>query len=353
MALVREFSGGSRMGNKVNIYVIAKEAGVSVSTVSRVLTGNAPVKPETKRRVMDVIEKYDFRPNSLARSLLFKKSKMIGIVVPDISNPFFSTLVLQSEAFALKSGYTTFLCNSMNDHQLETTYLYNLLDKQVDGIIFVGGRINDSKTNPKYAEEMRDVMQRIPVVFVNGRMEGVDTHIVRTDEEAGIGKLVDLLVKYGHRDIGLLGGVSGISATDVKHQAFRKAMERHRLPIREDWILEDGFSIESGEKAASALMNQREHPTAVLCINDFVAIGAIKMFNKFGLRVPDDMSVAGFDDIYLAGDFPPGITTVSQNYVELGETAVRVLIDLIQKKEVEQETIIPTSLVVRESCRAL
>src|SRR5690625_495932 len=306
------------------------------------------------KKVTSIIKKYNFRPNSLARSLLYKQSKMIGFVLPDINHPFFSTLVLKSEAHALKLGYTSFLCNSMGDVNIESAYLQNLIDKQVDGIIFLGGRINSIEQTPQYneyVEEMQQVMDRVPLVLINGQMSGLDAHIVRTDEESGIDKLVELLVNHGHSKIGFLGGDETVSSTIVKRKAFSRALKRHGLSAEQEWIIGGEFSIESGEIVAARLLNQKEKPTAVVCVNDFVAIGAMKMFNKFGLKVPEDISVTGFDDIYLAEHFPPGITTISQNYDLLGEKAVNVLVDLIDGKQVDEETVIPTSLIIRSSCK--
>ncbi|MDQ0224047.1 LacI family DNA-binding transcriptional regulator [Metabacillus niabensis] len=337
----------------ITIYDIAKEANVSPATVSRVLTGNAKVRPQTMRKIVDVIEKYNFRPNSLARSLLHKQSKTIGFILPDINHPFFSTLVQKSEAHALELGYTSFLCNTMNSSENESKYLQSLVEKQVDGIIYLGGRINDTDTEQKYADEMKKVMERIPVVFVNGQMTGVDAHIVRTDEESGIEKLVELLVNLNHKKIGFLGGIEGISSTDVKTNTFVKMMNNKGLDVNKDWVFGNGFSIESGEEVAAQLLYLKERPTAVICVNDFVAIGVIKVLTKFGLKVPDDVSVVGFDDIYLAEHFPPGITTVSQNYDLLGETAINVLADLINERDAERETVVPTSLILRDSCKLL
>jgi len=341
-----------KKGN-ITIYDIAKEANVSPATVSRVLTGNAKVRPQTMRKIVEVIEKYNFRPNSLARSLYHKQSKTIGFIVPDINHPFFSTLVQKSEALALELGYTTFLCNTMNNSENESKYLQSLVEKQVDGIIYLGGRINDTDTDEEYAEEIKSVMERIPVVFVNGQMDGVDAHIVRTDEESGIEKLVELLVNLNHKKIGFLGGQEGISSTDVKRDTFVKFMENKGLDPNKDWIFGTGFSIESGEEVAAQLLYLKERPTAVICANDFIAIGVIKVLTKFGLKVPEDVSVAGFDDIYLAKHFPPGITTISQNYDQLGQTAINVLVNLINDIGAEKETVVPTSLVLRDSCQLL
>lgn len=340
------------MKKGVTIYDIAKEANVSPATVSRVLTGNAKVKPDTMKRITAVIDKYHFKPNGLARSLLYKKTKMIGFILPDINHPFFSTFVLKAEAHALNAGYTSFVCNTLNDSEMESKYLHALLEKQVDGILFLGGRINDVDVKPAYVDELQQVMERVPVLFVNGDIDGIDAPIIRTDERAGIAKLVEMYTKLGHRHIGFLGGMRGITSTELKMETFKDELQKNGLDVVEEWIIPSKFTIESGEAAAEQLMSLGKKPTAILCVNDFVAMGAINTLKKYGLTVPNDVAVSGFDDIYLAKHFPPGLTTVSQNYGQLGEKAIELLIDLIEGKEVPQETIVPTSLVIRESCHA-
>ncbi|GAE31556.1 LacI family DNA-binding transcriptional regulator [Alkalihalobacillus hemicellulosilyticus] len=341
------------MKKGVTIYDIAKEAQVSPATVSRVLTGNAKVKPTTMKKITAVIEKYNFKPNGLARSLLQKKTKMIGFILPDINHPFFSTFVLKGEAHALDAGYTSFVCNTMNDSEMESKYLHALLEKQVDGIVFLGGRINAVDVKPSYVAEMNAIMERAPVLFVNGQMPGVDAHVVRTDEASGVRQLVELCKNHGHEKIGFLGGVCGITSTEMKIETFKEELRKQGMEVVDDWVISSNFTIESGEEAAAKLMSLDEKPTAVLCVNDFVAMGAIIQFQKYGLSIPDDMSVAGFDDIYLAQHFPPGITTVSQNYDRLGETAINRLVDLIEEKEVVKETVVPTSLIIRKSCKSI
>lgn len=349
MKSVSSKGGGKRIKKNITIYDIAKEANVSPSTVSRVLTGSARVRTKTSERVLKIIEKYNFRPNSLARSLLYKRSKMIGFVLPDINHPFFSTLVFKSEAYALNLGYTSFLCNSMNDVELESRYLQDLIDKQVDGIIFLGGRINDPNISSQYIEEMKQVVDRIPTVFVNGEIPNVDAHLVRTDEDQGIRETVQLLVDKGHTKIGLIGGLAGVTSRNIKKSSFTSILHEFGLEVNQDWIIDGEFDIASGEENIETLLKLKEKPTALICVNDLVAIGAIKRLNKKGYKVPEDLSVVGFDDIPLAEHFPPGITTVSQNYDVLGKTAVNILVDLINEEQPQKESVVPVNLVVRDS----
>ncbi len=332
------------------VYDIAKEAGVSISTVSRVLTGSAPVRQETRQRVEEVMQKYNYQPNALARGLSTKESRTLGFILPDITNPFFSTVFYEAEKHALELDYTLFLCNSMNDSSIESKYLRILTEKQVDGILFMGGRINKVRTDPELAQEMHDILESTPIVMINGRMKGVDCHKVYTDERTGILALMEYFANTGHKTVGLIGGLPGITAHDIKLRAFRQGVERYGIEYREEWIVPGKFSIDGGITAMESLLQVSELPDAVMAINDVVAVGAIKTLERHGLRVPDDISIAGFDDIGLAAIYSPSITTVSQNFVELGRMAVEVLVGLISGQNVRKETVIQTSLVIRESC---
>ncbi|MDQ0207402.1 LacI family DNA-binding transcriptional regulator [Alkalicoccobacillus murimartini] len=334
----------------VTIYHIAKEAKVSPATVSRVLTGSANVREPAKSRVLALINKYNFKPNVMAQSLYLKQSKMLGIILPDIDHPFYSMIVKQLESQALERGYTCLLCNSMQNFSIEQAYLDNLISRQVDGIVFLGGRINQTHPTEELLTGMNDSLRHVPIVFVNGKMDGVNAHTIRTDEASGVRRLLDMLIHHGHKTIGLIGGVVGVSSTDEKISVFRETLKEKRLMVKEEWIHSSGYSIEGGEQDAMHLLHLDERPTAVMCINDFVAIGAIKMFRKFGLKVPGDVSVTGFDDTYLSEHFPPGITSVNHNYQKLAKKTIETLIGLISHEEQEKETIIPTYVTIRNSC---
>lgn len=342
----------------ITIYDIAKEAHVSPATVSRVLTGSANVSKAKKEKIEKLIEKYNFQPNALARGLINKETKTIGFILPDITNPFFSTVFLEAEKQALSMGYTMILCNSMNDNILNVTkteslYLKTLSEKKVDGIIFMGGRINETRTNKEYAREVNEVLQKIPIVMINGRMSGVDCVKVHTDEKEGIYNLVKYLYELGHRKIGFIGGVKGITAADDKINAFKKAIRHFGITCREEWIINCPFSIEDGYAVTEQLLTQRELPTAVMAVNDFVAIGALRAAEARGLRVPDDLSITGFDGIYLTDIVKPRITTVSQNCAVLGATAIDIMISILKGKNYRKDIIIKSELLIKESCKAI
>jgi LacI family transcriptional regulator len=339
----------------LTIYDIAEEAHVSPATVSRVLTGNAKVSEKKKAIVQEIMDRHNFQPNALARSLLKKESMMIGFILPDITNPFFSAVFLEAEKHALNNGYTILLCNSMNDGtgnstKIESLYMKTLLEKQVDGIILMGGRINETVTVRAHAEEVREVTRKVPVVMVNGRMAGVNCYRVRTNEEAGMVRLVEYLHKLGHRKVGFVAGLKGVTSTDSKVRTFLETAERLHMEYREEWIVPGAFSIEGGRESMITLLKNRELPTAVLAVNDFAAIGAVKAAVEQGIKIPEDMSITGFDDIYLTDIVSPRITTVNQNYSELGKTAVDVIIAAASGRKIKKDIVVDTRFVEKESC---
>ena len=346
------------MPENITIYDIAKEAHVSPATVSRVLTGNAKVRPEKREAILSIIEKYNYHPNALARGLINKASKTIGFIVPDITNPFFAATFLEAEKHALSLEYTLILCNSMNDNrlnrnELESLYLKMLMEKRADGIIIMGGRVNEKRAINTQIAELQEIVRKKPVVFINGSMRGVKSYNVTTDETDGINKLVQYLASLGHKDIGFIGGRKGISSTDVKLSAFESAMKRLHIPYRPEWIIPGSFGVEDGYSSMVQLLSQPNRPTAVMTVNDFNAIGAINAATDYGLNVPKDISVTGFDGTYLMDVTRPTITTISQNYAELGKKAVEAIAQVSLGKNFPRNTLIPTQLIIKDSCRAI
>lgn len=258
----------------VTIYDIAKESGVSTATVSRVIAGNYPVSEKTRKKVMEAIEKYDFQPNAVARSLSSNRTKVIGFITPDIRNPFFSQIFIEVEKFAHEKGYSVLLCNSVHNRELESKYMRMLLEQRAEGIILLGGLINDINPVKDRVEELKQVMTKTKLVMINGEIDGVSCFSVRTDEGKGIDMLIDHLVEKGHTKIGILGGLKSITTTKYKVEAYRRAIKRHSLEYHEEWEIHPGFDIEAGEKAMKELLEKSSTlPTAVIGINDMVAIG--------------------------------------------------------------------------------
>lgn len=334
---------------QITIYDIAREAKVSVATVSRVLNGSAPVRSSTRAKVEALIQSYNFQPNGMARSLLKKETGLIGLIVPDLTNPFFPEVFAGAEGAAHQSGYTFLLSNSIGDYARESEYLQLMREKRVDGILFMGGRINLKDCDPELAQELIQMASHIPMVLVNGAIRNSGLVSVQTDEGAGTLLAVRHLIELGHREIAFLGGESNMTTTTVKLRAFRKAIKEAELALRPEWELTDSFSIDSGKRQMERLLAMDSQPTGVVCVNDYNAIGAIKVAVGAGLRVPDDISIVGFDDIPLAHDFIPELTTVSQNANELGSTAVQVLQQMMSGEQVKKQYTLKPHLIVRQS----
>lgn len=334
---------------QITVYDIALEAKVSVATVSRVLNGTAPVKASTRERVLEIINRHQFQPNALARSLTRKESGMIGMIMPDIGNPFFPEVFLGAEQEARARGYTIFLCNTMGEPEKESEYLNILLEKRVDGIIFLGGRINQVRPKPELAQEMADCASKLPVVLVNGSMPRLTVPKVQTDEAEGLRLAARHLIGLGHREIGFIGGESSIANTVVKVTALRSILQDNGISLHSELVLYGGFSVSSGRELMSRLLAAPNRPTAVMCVNDNVAIGALKAAFELGVRVPADISITGFDDTPLASSVIPELTTVSQNSHMLGQSAVQILHGMINKEKPKKVTVLQPELICRQS----
>ncbi len=333
----------------ITIYDIAKEANVSVSTVSRVLNDTAPVKESTRETVMKIIEKHQFQPNALARSLLKKETGTIAIIVPDITNPFFPEVFWGAETEARDRGYTFFLCDTGGEYSRESEYLSILREKRVDGIIFLGGRINLVNCPDALVTEVTDLSKHVPIVLVNGDLPKSGLMRIYTDEVKGASLAAEHLIAMGHRKIAFLGGLNYMNTTQNKLKAIKKTLRSHGIELPEEWIQFGNFSLEAGRELMGNLLDLEHRPTAVMCVNDFTAIGAIKAAVEHGLRIPDDISITGFDDSPLSTAVIPELTTVTQNTYDLGKLAVQSLHQLINGGKLKRHIMLEPKVIVRQS----
>lgn len=333
----------------VTIYDIAKEANVSVATVSRVLNDTAPVKASTRETIMAVIEKHQFQPNALARSLLKKETGTIAMILPDITNPFFPEVFWGAENAARDKGYTFFLCNTAGESGRESEYLSILREKRVDGIIFLGGRINLANCPPALAQEVIEMAKHVPIVLVNGNLPKSGLHRIYTDEAEGAALAAKHLIALGHRDIGFIGGMDETSTTQLKVKAVKRELKENGLELHKEWLRLGEFSVPGGRHLMNQILDLEHRPTAVLCVNDFTAIGAVKAAVEHGLRIPEDISIVGFDDSPLSTAVIPELTTVSQNTVELGKLAVEMLHQMVNGEKSKKQIKLQPQLVVRNS----
>ena len=333
----------------ITIYDVARLAEVSTSTVSRVINGKR-VDEAMTRRVQQAIRDTGFQPNQLARGLYTQRSRMLGCVLPDISNPFFATLFMTIERQALNHGYTLLLCNSLDDLGVEAHNLRIMSERQVDAIILTGGRINEIVPTPSLVADTERIQKRTPLVMVNGELPGVECARVQVDEVQGVREVARHLLGLGHRRFALLGGLPNVRATGQKRAALQQELDR--AGVGPCWFYDSPYTLQDGAEGMRTMLAlpPQDRPTAVMGINDPVAVGAAHAAIASGLKIPHDLSVTGFDDTPLAAVFSPPLTTVSHRYDELAALVLRAAFQAIEG--CPQQHTLPPRLVVRASTAA-
>lgn len=325
---------------------VARLAGVSPTTVSHIINKSRFVSEETRHRVLEAMRELNYQPNAIARSLRRKATHTIGLVISDISNPFFTGLVRGSEDVANKHGYSIILCNTDEDPEKERMYVAVLHQKQIDGLI-IAPAAGDHGYLCKLIED------GYPVVFVDRYLEAVPADAVVVDNECAAYEAVMHLIRLGHRRIGMIGGVPGISSTTERASGYERALRESGIPVDRALIIEGNSRVNGGYNGLTALLSGPQPPTAVFVVNNLMTIGAMLAIRDKGLRCPEDIAVVGFDDFEWASAFRPYLTVVAQPVYKLGETATQVLIDRIRgRRRRPQKTVLPAKLVVRESCGA-
>jgi LacI family repressor for deo operon, udp, cdd, tsx, nupC, and nupG len=331
------------------IYEVARRAGVSTATVSRVLSRPDVVALETRKKVLQAVERLGFTPNSGAANLRKLRTRKLLVTVPDISNPFFSQILQGIEDAAQRRGYSVLLGDTQHNDKREERYASMLKRKEADGLIFLGHRL------PKEAASLVKATAPRCAPIVNGcefspRLGVPSVHI---DNAKAAAEAMDHLYRLGHRRIGVITGplVSPLSRDrlrGVKTQAKAQAAEDELLVVQGD------FSIASGAAMADQLLSRRDGPTAVFCFNDGMAIGVLQAAKRLGRRIPDDLSVVGFDDIQFARYTDPALTTVAQPMREIGEGTVRLLLEILDGNEIAPVSVtLPHTLMVRSSTAPL
>lgn len=325
----------------VTIRDVAEKAGVSVSTVSRVLTSNAPVQEVTRKAVEDAINELGFRPNGLARSLRSNETKTIGLIIPDVANPFFPEVARGVEDAACKRGYSVILCNSGNDRSKETMYFQVLQERRIDGIILTG-----SGSLSEYAQ-LRE-MDQFPVVFLDRNAEGLDVDSVESDSYNGACQAVQHLIELGHREIAFVSGSSATSTGSRRQRGYIDTLAGHGISPPPEYIVPGDFTLEAGRFAGLTLLNGSRRPTAIFVSSDIEAIGVMMAAESLRLSIPRDLSVVGFDNTLLSTVTRPALSTVSQPKYDMGQQAVKLLIERLQKKRQKvKHVVLATRLEVR------
>lgn len=334
----------------VTIQDVAREAGVSITTVSRVINNNYPVKPETRERVQKTIEKLNFNPNILARSLIIRKTNTIGVVVPSAANMFFMMVVEGIEKSCRRQNITVLLSLSEGDGEREIECVNNLVSRQVDGII-VADPVTDNIEKGCY----EDIVKQIPVVFINGYDKQKGVSYILNDEAEGTELALKYLMNLGHNKIAFIRGSKSYSY-DIKENVYKKFEEEYKNILKKPVILNigDGNSVETVDNTSDivySLLKSEDCPTAFLACNDLMGVGVLNACSRAKKAVPKDISVIGFDNITISQLSEPKLTTVDQNMNELGGIAAQILIENISGEgRTGIKRILKTNLVIRDSC---
>lgn len=329
----------------VTIKDVAKQANVSISTVSRVINDSKPVSDEIKQRVLRVIEETGYTPNPVARSLVMKKSQLIGVIVPDISNFFISEVLNGIEEIGKMYNYDILLCNTYGELKQELRYLNLLKSKQVEGIISMTWELR---------EEHKEFFskQDIPIVMINRDASEFDITSVSIDHRQGAYEMTKYLIDKGHKKIALIrSGTENYLFGVDQYEGYAKAMNEHNLNIDKKLIKNCQFKLECAYDAVQEMVDKKVVPTAIFATTDSMAFGAINCLIDNGYRVPEDVSVVGFNDIKFASIYRPQLTTIRQPIYDIGAVAIRVIIKKIKGEEIKENIFtLPHELVERDSC---
>jgi DNA-binding LacI/PurR family transcriptional regulator len=335
----------------MSIREVAKMARVSIATVSRTINKASSVDPKTAARVWKAIEELRYYPNLQARSLVSGRSRILGLIVSDITNPFFPELVKGFEDVAVQRGYETIVSSTNYDPARMALSVRRMLERKVEGV-----GIMTSEMEPSLTDQL--VRRKVPTVFLDvGSVHGLISNI-RVDYASGINQAVEHLLNLAHRRIGFISGPLSLKSARTRRSAFLECLTRTGILEDEELVTEGDHTIDGGLEAMSRLLRLSNPPTAVLASNDLTAMGAMSAVRRKSLRVPEDVSVIGFDDIHFAEFTDPPLTTVRLSRRELGETAFRALLNHIQPENEETASrgtqySIVSSLVVRNStCEA-
>lgn len=329
---------------KLTIHDIAKKAGVSHTTVSRVLNDDSRVLPKTKDRVLSVVRAYNFVPNPRARAFSSNKSHLIGLLISDISNPFFAELAKGMEDKAYELGYHVIICSTKKMHK-GLGYLNFLMKAGVDGLVFASATIRE----PKIRKLIKD---DFPIVMVNQKLAGEDFNYVICDNKKGAQSIVNHLLDLGHTKIGIITGPENIFTGHERLVGYRNTLEQRGLVINEDYIIQKPFGWDSGYHGTRQLLDLQDRPQAIFAGNDNIARGVLDALSEAQLKIPDDIAVAGFDDTTFASHSSIKLTTINQKKYEMGCQTAKLLIEMIEQKTrgYNQHIILEPELIVRESC---
>ena len=322
---------------------VAERAGLSVSTVSHVVNNTRAVSDESRQRVLQAMEELGFKPNALARSLRRRQSNTLGMIVPDSANPFFAEIARAIEDASFAHNYSVILCNSEGDLEKQQAYTDVLIENRVAGILFVAAGIS--------TELVSELGQRrVPLVVIDREVADVEVDTVMTNHAQGGCLATQHLIDLGHRRIACIAGNSEVAPSAERLNGYRQTLQKNDLAYDEGLVVKGDFQYRSGYEATNDLLTKKKPPTAVFACNDLMAVGCISAASALGFRVPDDLSVVGFEDVQLASYTNPSLTTVDQPKVEIGTLATQMLLERMKDLDASPRfERLDTELLIRRS----
>ncbi|PFG45831.1 LacI family transcriptional regulator [Vibrio sp. ES.051] len=327
---------------------VARLAGVSTTTVSHVINKTRFVAETTQEKVMKAVDELNYAPSAVARSLKCNSTRTIGMLVTQSTNLFFSEVIDGVESYCYRQGYTLILCNTGGIYEKQRDYIRMLAEKRVDGILVMCSDLT---------EELKQMLDRhadIPKVVMDWGPESSQADKIMDNSEEGGYIATKHLIDNGHTDIACLSGHFEKLACQERIAGFRRAMTEAKLPINEDWILEGNFECDTAVLVAEQITAMDKRPTAVFCFNDTMALGLMSRLQQNGIKVPDDVSVIGYDNIELAEYFSPPLTTIHQPKRRVGKNAFEILLERIKDKEHEKRVFeMQPELVIRNTVKKM
>ncbi len=335
---------------KLTIYDIAAEAGVSISTVSRVLTNSSGVRKSNREKVQAVIDKYNFHPSAVARSLSETKRKVIGIIMPDIRNPYYADLYMACDQKANKQGYSLFLANTLSSIESEMSQIDLMEEHRVDAIILIGGRVDEYYSNTEFVEKVNLINTSTPILLI-GKLDGTSCPQIKIDAVKSIDLIMDHLLNLGHKDIAIIGGYDQVASSFEKRQRFKQILIKNQIEIKDTFCKNNGgYDFITGYSNMNRLFDEGNIPTAVIAINDFCATGIYQSINEHGLSIPNDISVISYDNTFISDTMNPTLSSIDYNYEDFAQKIIDTTIALCKNEDnIPYVQLIEPTLVIKNS----
>ncbi|MFC3120604.1 LacI family DNA-binding transcriptional regulator [Agaribacter flavus] len=323
---------------------VSQMVGVSTATVSRALKNPEMVLPETRDKVLKAVEALGYRPNILAKNFSSGKTQTVVVIVTDLTNPFFSRIVQGVEEEAQKLGYSVLLGDTNDDINRERVYAEMVLNNRADGLIQLDHLF-------PFADKDKEIAKTVPMVSVCDAIDGDYAYpYITIDNFAASRDVAKHLISLGHTKIGAIAGRDDSHVTSDRLGGLMRVMQEHSIPFNQDWFMRGGYTKQCGKESMEKLLALADRPTAVYCFSDEIAIGAIKAIKNHGLRIPEDISIVGFDNVDICEYMDPSLTTVDQPAVDMGRRAMQILFQLINGEPIQSITEYkPYTLLVRDS----